>query len=101
MITLDVGHAVSCQRVQDGELTPLDFVEIFADRLREAHMYERETDRHYPPQDMILLGPIVDRLMTTQCGWWTIELDDLNEALATRNLLTDHLQANHPLGSAR
>jgi sugar phosphate isomerase/epimerase len=100
MITLDVGHAVSCQRVHDGELTPLDFVEMFADRLWEAHVYERETDRHYPPQDMSLLGPIVDRLMTTHCRWWTIELDDLNEALATRTLLVNHLQANHPMGSA-
>ena len=101
MITLDVGHAVSCQRVQDGELTPLDFIEAFADRLWEVHMYERETDRHHPPQDMTLLGPIVDRLVTTQCGWWTIELGDYDEALATRALLVNHLQANHPVGSVR
>ena len=92
MITLDVGHAVSCQRAQDGELTPLDFVDAFADRLREAHMYERETDRHHAPQDMIVLGPIVDGLMDTQCRWWTIELDDLDEALATRTLLVDALE---------
>jgi sugar phosphate isomerase/epimerase len=92
MITLDVGHAVSCQRVQSGELTALDFVETFADRLVEVHMYERETDRHYPPQDMAILGPIVDRLMTTSCTWWTIELDDCDEALATRALLLRYLQ---------
>ena len=93
MITLDVGHAVSCQRVQSGELTPVDFVDTFVDRLSEVHMYERETDRHYPPRDMAVLGPIVDRLLTTSCRWWTIELGDNDEALATRALLVDYLQA--------
>lgn len=91
MITLDVGHAVSCQRVQSGELTVLDFVQMVADRIFEVHMYERETDRHYPPQDMTILRPIVDRLLATQCTWWTIELDDYAEALATRTLLLDYL----------
>jgi len=91
MITLDVGHAVSCQRVQDGKLTALDFVEAFADRLLEVHMYEREADRHYPPQDMTVLGPIVDRLLATACTWWTIELNDTAEALATRALLQEYI----------
>jgi len=91
MITLDIGHAVSCQRVQSGELTALDFVEMVADRLFEVHMYERETDRHHPPQDMTTLGPIVDRLLATRCTWWTIELEDYAEALATRNLLLNYL----------
>ena len=91
MITLDIGHAISCQRVQSGELTALDFVEMVADRLFEVHLYERETDRHHPPQDMTLLGPIVDRLLTTRCTWWTIELDDEAEALATRYLLLNYV----------
>lgn len=92
MITLDVGHAVSCQRVKAGLLTPLDFVEAFADRLHEVHMYEREEDRHYPPRDMSVLGPIVDRLQDTQCGWWTIELECYEEALVTRRMLLDYLR---------
>jgi len=94
MITLDVGHAVSCQRVLNGELTPCDFVALFAERLYEAHVYERESDRHYPPQDMSVLGPIVDRLLDTQCRWWTIELGYYDEALATRRLLLDYLRQN-------
>jgi sugar phosphate isomerase/epimerase len=93
MITMDIGHAVSCQRVQSGKLSPVDFVDMFADRLLEVHMYERETDRHYPPRDMTVLGPIVDRLLTTSCRWWTIELSDDDEALATRALLVDYLHA--------
>ena len=103
MITLDIGHAVSCRRVQSGELTPLDFVEMFADRLFEVHMYERETDRHHPPQDLTVIGPIVERLLTTPCPctWWTIELDDYDEALATRTLLLDYLQARQSALSSR
>jgi len=93
MVTFDVGHAVSCQLVERGRISVLDFLDILADRLHEVHMYERETDRHYPPQDMTILGSIVDRLLETECGWWTIELDDYAEALATRKLLLDYLGA--------
>ena len=97
MITYDVGHAVSCPRVRRGELTPLDFVDLFADRLWQVHMYEREVDRHRPPRDMAVLGPIVDRLLETHCTWWTIELDDCAEALATRTLLLEYMaHKNHP-----
>jgi sugar phosphate isomerase/epimerase len=95
MITFDVGHAVSCQSVQSGELTPLDFLEMLADRLWQAHIYERETDRHHPPRDMTILGPILQRLLATRCTWWTVELDDEAEALATRTLLVDYLDAKH------
>jgi sugar phosphate isomerase/epimerase len=92
MLTLDVGHATSNQYVQNGELSVLDFVDIMADRLVEVHMYERESDRHYAPEDMAILGPIVDRLLTTRCTWWTIELNDSAEALKTRTLLLNYLQ---------
>jgi len=94
MITFDVGHAVSSQRVQSGELSTLDFLDSVSDRLCEVHMYERETDRHYPPRDMSVLGPIVDRLLETECKWWTIELDEPAEALATRELLLDYLRTS-------
>jgi sugar phosphate isomerase/epimerase len=93
MITLDIGHANSSEHVQSGELSVIDFVDAFSDRLVEVHMYERETDRHYPPKDMTIIGPIVDRLTETPCTWWTIELDDYAEALSTRSLLLDYLQA--------
>ena len=91
MLTLDVGHMTSNQHVQSGELSISTFIEIVADRLAEVHMYERESDRHYAPEDMTILGPIVDQLLTTRCTWWTIELDDCAEALRTRALLLDYL----------
>jgi sugar phosphate isomerase/epimerase len=93
MITFDAGHAVSCAPVQLGELSPLDFLDLVADRLRQVHIYERETDRHHPPRDMTVLAPIVDRLLATPCRWWTIELEDEAEALATRTLLLAYLDS--------
>ena len=92
MITFDVGHAVSSQRVVDGELAALDFLKVVAPRLGEAHVYERELDRHYPPADMTVLGPVIDFLLQTNCCWWTVELDDYGEGLDTRDLLLDYLK---------
>ena len=91
MITLDVGHALSSQRILDGEMIIQDFLGLISDRIEEVHIYERETDRHYPPEDMTVLGPVIDRLLNLECRWWTIELDNYAEALATRDLLLDYL----------
>jgi hypothetical protein len=90
MITLDVGHAVSCERVKSGELTPVDFVDAFESRLCEVHIYGWEADRHYPINDIEPMKPLLRRLLTTQCHWWTIELEDYSEALSTQSLLTGY-----------
>jgi len=91
MITMDVGHAVSSEYVKEGNISPAEIVDLFRDRLYEAHMYGKEEDRHYPVEDMEVTGPIIDRLVTTSCRWWTIELDDYEEALSTRSLLINYL----------
>ena len=91
MITLDIGHATSNEHVLKGELTALDFVDAVADRLVEVHLYEKESDRHYAPQDMSVLGPIVDCLLQTRCRWWTIELNDYQDVLYTRQLLHEYV----------
>jgi len=86
-ITLDIGHAISCPRVCRGELTVQDFIDLFADRLEEVHMYGYESDRHYPVTDVERFAPIVNSLLQTRCSWWTIELSDPQEILSTRNVL--------------
>lgn len=91
MITLDVGHATSNQYVLNGELAAPDFVDAVANRLVEVHIYEKESDRHYAPADMRVLGPIVDRLLQTACPWWTIELNAYEDVLSTRKLLQDYV----------
>jgi sugar phosphate isomerase/epimerase len=91
-ITLDIGHAVSCSRVVQNEMNVPQIVDLFSHDLVEVHFYESETDRHHAPQDMNILGPIVDRLLSTECTWWTIELDAHEEILRTRDLISDHLK---------
>jgi len=91
MITLDIGHAVSSEFVKDGKTIVPDIVDLFRERLYEVHMYGKEEDRHYPIVDMTPIKPIVDRLLTTNCSWWTIELDSYEEALDTRSRLLAYL----------
>ena len=91
-ITFDIGHASGSERVLRGELSLDEFADSFGAHLMEVHFYEKETDRHYPPRDMVLLGPIVNRLLGTSCRWWTIELLDGTEALDTRALLLNYLK---------
>ncbi len=90
-ITLDVGHAVSCERVRKGDLTVPHIVEMFSHALEEVHFYEYETDTHYAPKDMSVLGPIVDSLLLTNCRWWTIELTGFEDILKTRELILEHV----------
>lgn len=90
-ITLDVGHAVSCDRVINGELTVTDIIERFAHNLEEVHFCEYETDTHYAPKNMSIWGTIVDSLLQTQCKWWTIELSSFEDILNTKNLVNKHL----------
>ena len=90
-ITLDVGHALSSNAAQNGEMTIHEIIDLFAPRLMEVHFYEKEIDRHYAPEDMQILGPVVDRLLETECAWWTIELDDFEDILRTRKLLGEYL----------
>lgn len=91
MITMDVGHAVSSDLVRNGNLTVPDFVDLFSERLYEVHMYGKEEDRHYPIEDINHVKPVIDRLLSTDCAWWTIELDDCTEALTTREIIINYL----------
>lgn len=92
MITFDIGHAVSCDRVQNGKLTALEFLETVSKRLYEVHLYGREADRHYPPSGIEPIRDLLDCCLNTECHWWTIELDDCDEALYTRRLVTNYLK---------
>lgn len=91
-ITLDIGHVLCSDYTRNGGPGIIEVIDIFSSRLAEVHFYERETDRHYPPADMTILGPIVDALRTTSCDWWTIELGSVAEIEATCGLLRGHLE---------
>lgn len=93
MITLDIGHAVSCEWRRVNCVSVPEIIDLFEDRLNEVHLYEQETDRHLAPENMDILGPIIDRLMMTKCHWWTIELEDRDEILNTRRLVSKYVEA--------
>jgi sugar phosphate isomerase/epimerase len=91
-ITLDLGHALSADAA--GDMGMDAYIDAVADRLVEVHYYESETDRHNPPADMRILGPVVDRLIQTDCRWWTIELEDLTEMSTTRRMAREYLETH-------
>jgi sugar phosphate isomerase/epimerase len=86
-ITFDAGHAVSSRIATSGAYSALEFLDLVADHVWEAHLYGTEQDRHYPIRSTEDCRPIVERLTKTACRWWTIELDDYREALQTREIL--------------
>lgn len=97
-ITLDIGHAVSSQCVREKEISVEKIIDLVSERLLEVHLYESETDRHWAPRNMDILGPIVDKLITTDCRWWTIELEERRDVLLTRQLLVEHFErTDNPL----
>ena len=93
-ITLDIGHAVSSQCVCSKAISVETIIHLAAERLVEVHFYASETNRHWAPRNMDILGPIADKLITTDCRWWTIELEDTQDVLFTRGLLIDYFKNN-------
>ena len=93
-ITFDAGHAISSDHAASGECTALDYLDRAAGYVYEAHMYgKEEEDRHHPIRSAEDIQPIVNRLAETDCRWWTIELDDYEQALETREILRSCLRA--------
>ncbi len=91
-ITMDLGHALSSCQVRQGTIDIDKIIDLFSPRLVEAHYYERETTDHHRPEDMHILGPVVDHLLAaTQCRWWTIELETHEDILHTRQIALDYL----------
>lgn len=95
-ITMDIDHAVSSERLVNKELTVPQIIDMFSHDLAEVHFYKSETNMHHAPQDMKVLGPIVDQLLTTQSTWWAIEIDTYEDILRTRHLICNHPASASP-----
>ncbi len=88
MITMDTGHALGCSMVRDSLITPADMVDLFDSRLYEVHVYGKEDHLgHHPINDIAPLQEMLTRLLQTECKWWTIELQDLHQAMSSRSIL--------------
>lgn len=76
--TFDTGHARASPWVQQEHGGVRDFLDVVADRVCNAHIYEIENEagQHVPPADLRTLGPVLERLRETPCDWWVFELTD-------------------------
>ena len=92
-VTFDVGHARGGQWVREGQGSALDFLNIVAARVANAHIYECEDDagRHVPPQNTAALAPLLERLATIGCRRWVLELDGYAATEATRRVVDEHI----------
>jgi sugar phosphate isomerase/epimerase len=97
-VTLDVGHAVSSESSARG-YSAERFVADCGPHITGAHVYDRETDHHHPPTDLDRIGGALDALCDAGCPWWTIELHDYAEALATHALLVAYLDERSAAGA--
>lgn len=91
-ITMDLGHVVSSEQVKGGELKGEEVARAFLPRLLEVHFYGKEEGRHFPLESMTHVEHIVEVVLESSCRWWTVELDDTAEALATKSLLEEYLR---------
>ena len=91
-ITMDLGHVVSSEQVKSGELKGEKIARAFLPRLLEVHFYGKEEGRHLPLESMRGVEHIVEVVLESSCRWWTVELQDTTEALATRSLLEEYLR---------
>ena len=91
-ITMDLGHVVSSEQVKAGELKGEEVARAFLPRLLEVHFYGKEEGHHFPLENMKPVEHIMETVLESSCRWWTVELDDTEEALATKSLLEEYLR---------
>lgn len=94
-ITLDIGHAQSCESVQSQQYAVEDFVTPHAERVLGAHVYHEEIEDkgHIPPQDPEDMASRLDLLLEIGCPWWTLELHDPQALLQTRDMVVQYLES--------
>ncbi|MFW6005459.1 MAG: hypothetical protein ACOCPN_03175, partial [Desulfonatronovibrionaceae bacterium] len=95
MLTLDLGHARGCPVVQSGLAALPEIAELFSPLLGEVHIYGKEDHQgHHPIQDINPLKETLEKLLETDCRWWTIELAEPEQALSTRNLIQNFFESS-------
>lgn len=90
-VTLDIGHANSSDVAKRG-FGSVDFAQMVAPHVRNAHVYDREDPHHHCPENLDRIGETLEALLKTGCDWWVIELFDREEVAFTRDLLQGFLR---------
>lgn len=91
-VTIDIGHAVVCESVSSQQYHVADFIRPHAERLIEAHLYDRETEEgHIPPERLSDIEDRLDLLLKTDCNWWVIEIREVVGLLRTKKIIDEYL----------
>ena len=100
-VTLDIGHARSCESVRSQQYAVEDFVTPQPDRVLGAHVYHEEVEGkgHIPPRHPEDMAARLDLLREIGCPWWTLELHDPDALLQTRDIVVRYLASNSPTSS--
>ena len=93
-ITFDIGHARGGKWVQEGHGTALDFLNIVAPKVLNAHVYEYEDERENTW--CRIRAPRYSRFwkdcLEMGCRWWVLELNTYKEAEETRMTVENYLE---------
>jgi sugar phosphate isomerase/epimerase len=98
MVTLDIGHARAFLKAAQLSVSLEQYIQPFAHRIRNLHLYEIETvaGRHQEPENLEAIGPILNWALEHEIQWWVLELSDFDEALRTKRLLEAAYLAERP-----
>ncbi len=88
-VTLDIGHARATLRADHSEISLEEYVQPFAGRIRDLHLYEIESveGKHIAPENLDAIRPILRWALQQGVDWWVIELTSYDEILRTQRML--------------
>lgn len=88
-VTLDIGHAWSCESVRSQYYIVEDFVAPHPDRIFNAHIYHEEISGkgHVAPSRWDLIEERLRFLYSIGCPWWVIEIRETAGLLDTKKMI--------------
>ncbi len=91
-ITFDIGHIRGGKWVREGHGTALEFLNVIASKVLNAHVYEYENERgeHLVPGRDTQIFPLLERLSEMGCHRWVLELNTYKETEETRRVVKEY-----------
>ena len=92
-VTFDIGHAQVCESVRTQQFAVEDFLTPHADRVFNAHIYNKEVSGigHIPPEHLKEIKDRLDLLHNVGCEWWVIEIKEPAGLLQTKKIIDEYL----------
>lgn len=92
-VTFDIGHARVCESVRSQQYAVEDFVTPHADRVFNAHIYNKEVSGvgHIAPERLKDIRERLELLQNIGCEWWVIEIKEPAGLLQTKKIIDGYL----------